>query len=591
MFKDLEPDGRPSVVFITVDMVPPDVYRPQETNGGLVHTPNLDRLRAEGVTFTNAFSNSPLCGPSRASYLTGRYPYVLVNEERAHEGWAVELRHDDIIFPEYLKAVGYLTKHVGKSHVGTAKFTDAFGEADAPWNRWAPPMTDDDGYVTHLRRLGVSAPVHRKPVQGLRVDRQSPGNIYGGFVTQADGSPFPEEATYPHYLAALAVERLDAAVEQGVRDGAPLYLQVDFFAPHQPFMVPDGYEGRAEALRRQVKVPESFYEVQKHDFRRLPGEPVIYETYRRSIGLYAEETLREYITTNFLQMEVLDRAIGKVLEALRERGLYDDALILFCADHGEMNGERALVDKGVYGHPRVARVPFVVRLPGGERAGAEVDTPICLLDVAPTLLETAGVEPGARLDGVSLWPLLSYTTRMGGRAPAGPAPGCAPALPNGSAPGGLAQGSARALPNGCAPALPNGSAPALPNGCAPAGLARPGDAVLADMDDRVFIFEACWHVAPNPAVALQWRKSPSEHYFYTYNLTSEYDELYDLTDTTYRNLAAEPDYENVKQQMLLRLADFLKADPRWRCYWHTLRLAKAEHLPPEPGDLQMFHPE
>lgn len=53
----------------------------------------------------------------------------------------------------------------------------------------------------------------------------------------------------------------------------------------------------------------------------------------------------------------------------------------------------------------------------------------------------------------------------------------------------------------------------------------------------------------------------------------------------------EPDHRNVKQQMLLRLADFLKADPRWRCYWHALRLAKAEHLPPEPGDLQMFHPE
>ncbi len=525
MFKDLEPDQRPSVVFITVDMVPPDVYRPQETNGGLVHTPNLDRLRAEGVIFTNAFSNSPLCGPSRASYLTGRYPYVLVNEERAHEGWAVELRHDDIIFPEYLKAVGYVTKHVGKSHVGTAKFTDAFGEADAPWNRWAPPMTDDDGYVAHLRRLGVSAPVYRKPVQGLRADRQSPGNIYGGFVTQADGSPFPEEATYPHYLAALAAERLDAALEQGVSDGAPLYLQVDFFAPHQPFMVPDGYERRAEALRKQVKVPESFHEVQKHDFRRLPNEPVIYETYRRSIGLYAEETLREYITMNFLQMEVLDRAIGKVLEALRERGLYDDALILFCADHGEMNGERALVDKGVYGHPRVARVPFVVRVPGGERAGAEVDTPICLLDVAPTLLETAAVEPAARLDGVSLWPLLQ------------------------------------------------------------------GEGTSARFDDRVFIFEACWHVAPNPAVSLQWRKSPGEHYFYTYNLTSECDELYDLADTTYRNLAGDPEYQEVKQQMLLRLADFLKSDPRWRCYWHTLRLAKAEHLPPEPGDLQMFHPE
>lgn len=533
-FRDREPDRRPHIVFITVDMVPPDVYRPEEANGGLVHTPNLDALRQSAVTFTNAFSNSPLCGPSRASYLTGRYPYVLVNEERAHDGWAVALRPDDIIFPEYLRAVGYVTKHVGKSHVGAAKFTDAFGEVDVPWNRWAPPMTDDDGYVAHLRRLGLTPPVWPRPIQGLRPDRRTPGNVFGGFVTQADGSPFPEEGTYPHYLAALAADRLEAALEQGVKEGAPLYLQVDFFAPHQPFMIPAGCEERAEELRRRVRVPESFYEAQRRDFGTLPGEPYIYQLYRRSIGIYDEEVMREYIVSNLLQMEVLDRAIGKVLDALRERGLYDEALIIFCADHGEMNGERALVDKGVYGHPRVARVPLVVKPPSSARhrapsAAVEVDVPVCLLDLAPTVLEAAGIEPEARLDGLSLRPLLE-----GGSS---------------------------------------------------------GGASATDFAERTFIFEACWHVAPNPAVALQWRRSPEEHYFYTFNLTSAEDELYDLTDTTYRNLAGAPEYGEVRRSMLLRLAEFLRAEPRWRCYWHTLRLARAEFLPPEPGDQQMFRPE
>jgi len=539
MFTDAQPRSRPTIVLLTIDMVPPDFYRPGETNSGLASTPTLDRLRAEGVTFTNAFTNSPLCGPSRASYLTGRYPYVIVNTERAHDGWAVTLRPEDVIFPEYLKAVGYVTKHVGKSHIGPEKFIEAFGEADVPWDRWAPPMQDDDGYVAYLRRLlpstrsgrgqsaepRVTQPTYRNPVRGLRFDRKTPGNLYGGFVTQADGSPFPEGATYLAYQAELVRERLDGAMEQGLRDGAPLYLQVDFFAPHQPFMIPAGYEKRAEALRKRVKVPASFHEVRKHDFRRLPGEPPVYELYRRQHGLYDEATVRNYILFNILQMELLDRALGNVLAALEERGLYDQALVILIADHGEMNGENALVDKGVYGHPRVARVPFIAKLPGSSCAGAQVRTPICLLDLAPTVLEAAGVSPAARLDGLSLWPLLR---RRGSRA----------------------------------------------------ALAK-----------RTFLFEACWHVVPNPAVSIQWQKSATEHYFYTYNLTSECDELYDLSDPTYRNLAPDPAYRKVTHEMVLRLAHFLQADPRWRCYWHPLRIARAEHLPLEPGDYQMFRPE
>jgi arylsulfatase A-like enzyme len=127
-------------------------------------------------------------------------------------------------------------------------------------------------------------------------------------------------------------------------------------------------------------------------------------------------------------------------------------------------------------------------------------------------------------------------------------------------------------------------------------LLQPGGAedlqpLASSFEDRVFIFEACWHVAPNPAVAFQWRRGAGEHYWYTYNLTSECDELYDLNDTSCRNLAADPACGDLKREMLRRLGGFLKADPRWRCYWHTMRLARAEELPPEEGDLQMFRPE
>ena len=86
--------------------------------------------------------------------------------------------------------------------------------------------------------------------------------------------------------------------------------------------------------------------------------------------------------------------------ALRERGLYDDAVIVFTSDHGEMNGRRALVDKGVYLYPDVLRVPFAIKLPGNRHG--EVETPVSHLDISPTVLEMAGIEPAERQDGISL---------------------------------------------------------------------------------------------------------------------------------------------------------------------------------------------
>ncbi len=518
--------GPPHIILITVDMIPPESYDPASPIRAYLRTPNLDRLFAEGVRFLHAYSVSPLCGPSRAGYLTGRYPYLTVNEERAHDGWETALRPSDSIFPEYLRAVGYATKHVGKCHVGAAKFLDAFGENDTPWDRWAPPLADDDGYLAHLRDLGVMPPVWREPVTGLRPDRKTPGNNYGGFAVQADGSPFPEEATYCQYLVRLAEEKLDSALTQTGRGGrgrprsrGPLYFQLDFFEPHQPFLIPHEYADRARELAEHVVLPASYHDALSGVRKDWPR---IYDLYLRNWGLYDEGTARRYMLMNFLQIEALDAALGRFLRALEERDLYEQAAIIFLGDHGEMNCERALIDKGVYGHPKVARVPLAVKLPG--RLQARTPAPrglTSLLDVAPTVFELAGLSPAERLDGESLLPV------MGGED------------------------------------------------------ARPA---------RELLFECGWHVGPNPAVSLL-SDLESRRLMYTYNLTSDRDELYDLDDPLYRDLARESAHADLKAEMIRRLGRTLQADPRWACYWHTFRLDRYEYLDLPEGDFQMFRPE
>jgi arylsulfatase A-like enzyme len=507
---------RPHIILVSVDMIPPESYDSAHPIREHLRTPNLDRFLAEGVRFSHAYSVSPLCGPSRAGYLTGRYPYLTVNEERAHDGWEASLRPSDAIFPEYLRAVGYATKHVGKCHVGAAKFLDAFGENDTPWDRWAPPLADDDGYLAHLRDLGVTPPVWRDPVTGLRPDRKTPGNNYGGFVVQADGSPFPEEATYCQYLVRLAEEKLDSALTQ---TRASLYLQLDFFEPHQPFLIPHEYADRARELAEHVVLPASYHEA-------LSGErgtwPRVYDLYLRNWGLYHEETARRYMVMNFLQIEALDAALGRFLRALEERDLDEQAVVIFLGDHGEMNCERALIDKGVYGHPKVARVPLAVKLPGRSQARTPAPRGLTsLLDVAPTVFELTGLSPADRLDGESLLPVL-----------------------------------------------------------------RGEDAPPA----RELLFECGWHVGPNPAVSLLGDLA-GRRLMYTYNLTSDRDELYDLDDPLYRDLARESDHADLKAEMIRRLGRTLQADPRWACYWHTFRLDRYEYLDLPEGDFQMFRPE
>ena len=182
---------QPHIVLISADMVGPDLYHPARSLSQHVQIPAIRSLMQDGTFFSNAFCTVPLCSPSRASYLTGRYSYVQGNSERAPEGLETELRADDIIFPEYLKAAGYVTRQVGKCHVGAKKFLDAFGENDQPWDRWSPPVFDDDGFLAYQRSLGVKPQKYSREIVFRMQDRTTPGNSVGGWIVQEDGKPFP----------------------------------------------------------------------------------------------------------------------------------------------------------------------------------------------------------------------------------------------------------------------------------------------------------------------------------------------------------------------------------------------------------------
>ena len=398
---------RPNILFISADMVPPEFYLPGAVP---MRTPNLDALRDGHLFFRRAYSTSPLCSPSRAAYLTGRHSYITTNSERAHDGHEIHLRPDDIIFPEYLKALGYHLRHAGKSHVGAHKFTEVFSENASPWDRWSPPWHDDDGYIQFLRQRGLGRLTFKRSIVGRSLTGRGPGNDYGGWLADQQGKPFPQEATYPAYLVQKACDALAARPDAE----QPFYLQLDFFGPHQPFAIPAGMEEREAELRQLLEVPRSYR--QTDDGRGAPpwDEPRIYQLYRRNWGLQDPKAVLDYRVANQLQFELIDAQIGRLLNTLKNAGLYDNTWIFFVADHGEMNGELALIDKGAFLNPRTVRAPIIAK-PAADHPLAQsrhtVDRPVSLLDLAATVLDIAGVSTQTRTDGVSLLQAVAGTPR------------------------------------------------------------------------------------------------------------------------------------------------------------------------------------
>lgn len=517
----LAAEGKPAhILLISADMVGPDLYHPTRSLSKHVRIPAIRSLMQEGTFFANAFCTVPLCSPSRASYLTGRYSYVQGNGERAPEGLQTQLRPDDIIFPEYLKAVGYVTRQVGKCHVGAEKFLAAFGDNDQPWDQWSPPVFDDDNFLAYHRSLGVKPQKYSREIVFRMQDRVTPGNSVGGWIVQQDGKPFPVEAQYSYYLGKKAIATIEGLIANGSIERHPMYLQLDFFDPHQPLSIPAGFEERERELRRIMTVPGSWHTAQQHDFARQPDEPEIVDIYRRYWGIYDAQKLIDYRVAYALQMELVDQVIGMVLTRLKELGLYDNMLIAFISDHGEMNGRRALIDKGVFLYPDIVRVPMVFKLPGDmQRRRATVESPVSLLDLSQTILDFAGIRPEAKFDGISLMPVLK---------------------------GG------------------------------------PGE------DERTLLFFGGWHVGVNFDCGIQHRAADGRRYLYSYNCTSQIDELFDLDSDDATNLIGKPELASVRKELIRRLGAALQSDPRFLGYWAEFRIARYRDLPKIQGDEQLF---
>ncbi len=351
----------------------------------VIRTPHLNRLAAEGVVFENAFCQSPVCMASRASLFTGRYP------------GAVRVRGMGILPPsettlaEALARAGYRTGAFGKIHFTPEKYTKQELHSDVPildWRRFArdaalapiaeDPVKQDYGFQIHvgcddacqglfqewLRRCAPTLAGLPRP-QGLP---NAPRDL---FV-----SPYPSEFHQTRFIAAQAAEFLRDGV-----GGTPWFTVCSFIAPHHPFEAPEDVIERYSS--QDIPLPALKGGVAMKDV------PDRLASALGEFARYPESVQRRIVQHYYASITLIDDAVGRLLDELRRSGQYENTVIVFVADHGEMLGNHGLLRKPSFHYDELLRVPLIMRVPGvsPRRIGGLVE----LVDLYPTVLGILGL--------------------------------------------------------------------------------------------------------------------------------------------------------------------------------------------------------
>ena len=399
-------DERPNVLFIAVDDLNDWVGciegHPQ------AKTPNLDRLAARGVLFTNAHCVAPACNPSRAAVFSGRMPQV-TGVWSNQSGMLGRVYPDARLLSTAFSQSGYLTLGTGKLlHSGGR---DSFDDYFSVEQRWSPLTKKAVEYTDEeVHTKGTDNPRHVcknsrghtviLPLNRMPSDRKPDARAGESF----DWGPFdvPESDFGDAQITDWAIEKMKRTHDK------PFFLGVGYYRPHLPLWAPQEYFDRfTNSPGRLPPIKEDDLDDLSPTARRWALEPVTAGSHA-TVVKYGQ--WRAAIEAYLACCTFVDHQIGRLLDALDNTDLADNTVIVLWSDHGWHLGEKQHWGKWT-GWERSTRVPLIIvpsRKAAGRfaPAGSRCDQPVSLIDLYPTLTELCDVTPPYELDGTSLVPLL-----------------------------------------------------------------------------------------------------------------------------------------------------------------------------------------
>jgi N-acetylglucosamine-6-sulfatase len=366
--------NKPNFVVILVD----DLRYDEFGAGGhpYLKTPHIDRIAAEGALFERAFHTTPICSPNRASIVTGQYA--------SRHGIIDNVARDALShrLPNYhleLQRLGYETAHIGKWHMGNDGMPrpgyDLWVSYDGHGRIVDPKLNEGGKYVEH--RGYITDIMNRMAVEFVEREHGRPWSLF-----------LAHKAVHPD-----AHQAADGTLDMG-RFGGYIpaerhrELYEDGVFPKKPNML-----SYAEVVKNKPAWAEIF------ELRSTEGSRKLLE----SIQAGTQEEIRQRAR----MMASVDEGVGMLFAALERSGALDDTLVLFLGDNGYFFGEHGLGPERRFAYEEGIRSPFVLRYPRRVKAGRRIERLVICQDIAPTLIELAGGQPGPQIQGCSLLPLFA----------------------------------------------------------------------------------------------------------------------------------------------------------------------------------------
>jgi arylsulfatase A-like enzyme len=381
------PKPKPNVIVILADDLG---WADLSCYGSTFHeSPNLDQLAAQGMRFTQAYSSSPYCSPSRAAIMTGRHParvkitdYIPSNGKSGKllpAEMKMELPLEEVTMAELLRDAGYATWHVGKWHLGERGF-----------------LPEDQGFEVNIAGNHSGAPTsffwpygHDNPTAAKRYHGSPvPGLVEGGQQGE-------------HLCDRLTSEAMKLIEKR--KPEQPFFLYLPFYDVHTPIMAKPELVKKYEAKAARLGLPP------------VPKAPHFTEDNRTHGGSQTKMPETQVNPTYAAMIETMDTNVGLLMAKLDELGIADNTLILFTSDNGGHNVTSNRPLRGCKGwlYEGGVREPWIVKWPGVTKPGSTCDVPVMNTDILPTVLEVCGLpsKPDLHKDGVSFVNLLKGETK------------------------------------------------------------------------------------------------------------------------------------------------------------------------------------
>ncbi len=347
---------QPNILLITTDQQRYDTIG--AAGFPFVKTPYINALAQNGTLFANCYSPNPACIPARHSLLTGlSSKYHTLDHNYFHN--EKQVPYDIPSFPRLLSDNHYDTIAIGKMHFCPTRRSNGFNKLFLMEE--IPEYREDDEYATYLSNVGYG---YIQSIHGVR------HQLY----MQPQRSLVPEK----HHGTAWVANKTIAELEKN-KGNRPYMIWTSFIEPHPPFNVPDDWAD----MYNETPLPEPYDSI-------TPLNPIAEEN--KAIGEYhSQAALQRAKQLYYSAVSYVDHHIGRIMQKLKELNMYDNTLIIFTSDHGEMFGDNGTFQKFLP-YDSSTKVPCIIKPPQGYQIEVNANTFIDLYDMLPTILDVAKIK-------------------------------------------------------------------------------------------------------------------------------------------------------------------------------------------------------